>query len=132
MRHKFIWFRSCQVNRPCRVHPRVKMRHKSRSATPRNLRRLLQSLRKVPKRRQHDTTDSNEARPPTEPISLSQQLLLRRHRRLPVRDLILLHKLYRAAQSSAGELFDIVTDDLGPTSRRSLLLRFAIRHRFQK
>ena len=133
MRHKHVWFRSYQLNRPSKSHKKVVLRHdRTKYAPSTRLKWLIRSLRKVPRKRRKKNSHSDQDHAILGPISLGQRLVLRRNRRLPVRDLINLHKLYRKAQSSAGELFDIVARDLDPASDRAAVLRYMICHRFQE
>ncbi len=131
-RHKRVWFRSYQWNRPHRPYRKVLLRPKRRHGPSKGLIRLLRCIRRIPGRHPRNTYAFDDLHTFPEPISLGQRILLRGSRRLPARDIMNLHELYRQTQASASELFQMIAGDAEPTSSRSVIVRYAIRHRFQR
>lgn len=132
MRHQCLWFRSYQWNRPRRPYRKVLLRPIMKYGASKGLIRLLRCIRKVPRRRRRIAHGFDDLHTFPEPISLGQRILLRGTRRLPARDITNLHELYRQAQTLARGLYHMVAGDADPTSRRSLIVRYAIRHRFER
>lgn len=132
MMHQCLWFRSYQWNRPRRPYRRILLSPKTNYGPSKGLIKLLRCIRKVPRRRRRSAHGFGDLHTFPEPISLGQRILLRGSRRLPARDVVNLHELYRQAQVSARRLYHMVAGDAEPTSRRSLIVRDAIRHRFER
>jgi len=132
MRHQRLWFRSYQWNRPRRPYRKVLLHPKIKYGLSKGLIRLLRCIRKVPRRHRRSTYGFDDLHTFPEPISLGQRILLRGSRRLPARDLMNLHELYRQAQALARGLYHMIAGDADPTSRRSLIVRYAIHHRFER
>jgi len=132
MRHQRLWFRSYQWNRPRRPYRKVLLRPKMKYGPSKGLMRLLRCIRKVPRKHQRSTDGFDDLHTFPEPVSLGQRILLRGNRRLPARDITNLHELYGQAQASARELYHMIAGDADPTSERSLIVRYAIRHRFER